>query len=100
MDAEDKDRLTLILSGPVILTLIFGGVTTLIKTKGMQATGWMMERNILVAKDQAMIPILDAGLDGPRIALIIAVAVLILTFSIVMLRRTIRIRRAIRYSQR
>lgn len=100
MNEEDKDRLTLILSGPVILTIIFGGTTAVLKAKGMEATGWLMERNILVAKDQAMIPILDAGLDGPRIALIIAVAVLLLTFSIMMLRRTIRIRRAIRYSQR
>lgn len=100
MNEEDKDRFALILSGPLILTLILGGGTAWIQAKGVQATGWLMERNILVSKDQAMIPILDAGLDGPRIAVIIAVVALILTFSIMMVRRTLRIRRAIRYSQR
>lgn len=100
MNEEDKDRFALILSGPLILALILGGGTAWIQAKGAQATGWLMERNILVSKDQAMIPILDAGLDGPRIAVIIAVVALVLTFSIMMVRRTLRIRRAIRYSQR
>ena len=90
MSEDDKDRIALILTGPTLLIAAFGGSTWWIKAKGLQATAWLMDNNILVAKDQAMIPILDAGLDLPRIALIVAVGVLLLGFSILMLRNAIR----------
>lgn len=93
MNADDKDRMALILTGPTLLIAFFGGSTWWIKAKGMQATAWLMDNNVLVAKDHATIPILDAGLDVPRIALIVAVVVLLLTASVMMMRRGLRSRR-------
>lgn len=94
MNTEDQDRVALIFTGPTLLiALLGGGGTWWIMAAGQRATGWLMDHDILVAKEQAMVPILDAGLDGPRIAVIVAVAALVVTLSVTMIRRTVRKRR-------
>lgn len=87
MQEEDKERLALILTGPMLLTGLFGGAGGWIALKGQQATGWLIEHQVLVTRDEAMIPILDAGLDSARLALIVAVAMLVLGLAVSTARR-------------
>lgn len=55
--------------------------------KGYVATAWLMQHKILVPKEQALINILDAGLDLARIVLIAAIIFLILWGTIASVRR-------------
>jgi len=75
---EDSEIYALIFTGPMILFGLLGGASTWIAVKGQIATAWLIQRNILVAKEDALIPILDAGLDLARVVLVAAVTFLVL----------------------
>lgn len=90
MQEEDKDRIALIMTGPMLFAGLLGGAGGWIAVKGQQATGWLIEHHVLVTRDEAMIPILDAGLDSARIALIVAGAVLVLGLAVSTVRRSRR----------
>lgn len=75
---EDQDLYALIFTGPALLLGLLGGSWAWIAVKGQEATAWLIEHNILVTRDAALIPILDAGLDTARVILLAAVAFLLL----------------------
>ncbi|MGP9587812.1 hypothetical protein ACT3TB_19400 [Micrococcaceae sp. AOP34-BR2-30] len=84
---RDQDLYALIFTGPILLAGLFGGIGTWIWTQGTNATAWLIANRILVPADQAVIPILDGGLDLARCVLIGAVAFLLLWGSIAGARR-------------
>lgn len=87
MNEDDKDRLALILTGPMMLSALVGGIGVWIKAKGVQATAWLVDHHILVPRKQAVVKILDAGLDLPRIAAGAAILILVLVLTVSLARR-------------
>lgn len=75
---EDQERIALIFTGPSLLVGLFGGVWAWIAARGQDATSWLIQHNVLVPADQALVKIYDAGLDTARCALIAAIVVLTL----------------------
>ena len=75
---EDQDLYALIFTGPILLAGLLGGSGAWIAVKGHEATAWIIGHKILVGREDALIPILDAGLDTARVILIAAVAFLLL----------------------
>lgn len=75
---QDQDLYALIFTGPAIFLGLLGGATGWIVAKGQVATSWLTQHHILVPADQAVIPILDAGLDLPRCVLLTAILILLL----------------------
>lgn len=75
---EDKELYAMLFTGPMILLGLLSGAGAWIAVKGKIATAWMIQNNILVPKEEALIPILDAGLDLARVVLIAAVVFLVL----------------------
>lgn len=87
---QDQDLYAVIFTGPLILIAFIGGAGTWIWARGTEATAWLIEHHILVPSDQALIPILDAGLDPARCVLLGAVAFLLLWATIASVRRNRR----------
>lgn len=85
---EDRDRLALMFTGPSLLVGLFGGTWSWLAARGREATAWLIQHNLLVPADQALIKIYDAGLDLARCVLIGAIVVLIIWGSIAIARRT------------
>lgn len=73
---EDQELYALIFGGPMLLMGLLGGVSGWIVTQGQVATAWLIQHHILVPADQAVIPILDAGMDLPRCVLLVTVLIL------------------------
>lgn len=90
MNEEDQDRMALILTGPMLLVGLFGGAGGWIALKGQEATSWLINHGILVPHSEAMIPILDAGLDTARVVLAAAVVSLLIWGSVATARKTRR----------
>lgn len=84
---EDKELYAIIFTGPMILFGLLGGAGTWIAMKGQLATAWLMQNNILVPREESLIPILDAGLDTARAVLIAAIVFLLLWATIAGARR-------------
>lgn len=97
MSEEDQEIFATYITLPSIMVALFGGsiggMIAWINTKGLIATAWLMEHQILVPKEEAMITFLDAGLDLARIILILAVFILLI-WAIVAGARRSRLRRA------
>ena len=91
---EDQELYALIFTGPLILAGLLGGASTWIWARGTEATAWLIQHQILVPEDQALLPILDAGLDPARCVLLGAVTFLLLWATIAGARRARR-RRAL-----
>jgi len=87
MTEEDKERIAILFTGPSLLAGMIGSVWAWILARGHDATAWLIQHNILVPADQAVIKILDAGLDVARCALIAAIIVLIIWGSIAAARK-------------
>lgn len=87
---EDQDRVALIFTGPMLLVGFFGGAGGWIALKGQEATSWLINHGILVPRSEAMIPILDAGLDTARVVLAGALVFLLLWASFATARKTRR----------
>lgn len=87
---EDKDLYAIMFTGPIFLLGVLGGASAWIGVKGKIATAWMIQNNILVTKEEALIPILDAGLDLARVVLIAAVIFLVLWAAIASTRRKLK----------
>lgn len=75
---QDQDLYALIFTGPLLFAGVLGGAGTWIWARGTEATAWLIEYNILVPAEQALLPILDAGLDLARCVLLGAIAFLVL----------------------
>lgn len=75
---QDQDLYALLFTGPLLLAGVVGAAGTWIWARGTEATGWLIEHHILVPEDQALLPILDAGLDLARCVLLGAIAFLVL----------------------
>lgn len=84
---EDRDLYALIFTGPTLLLGLLGGASGWIIAQGQVATAWLTQHNILVPADQALIPILDAGLDLPRCVLLGTLIILMLWMTIAGARR-------------
>lgn len=78
LSEEDQDLYALIFTGPILLAGLLGSAGAWIWARGTQATAWLIEHNVLVPGDQALIPIMDAGLDLARCVLLGAVTFLVL----------------------
>lgn len=89
---EDKELYALIFTGPMLAIALFGGAGAYIWSQGQEATSFLVQHNILVSGDEALIPILDAGLDLARVVLIVAVLFLVLWATISMAARKKRSR--------
>lgn len=87
---DDQELMLKIFTGPMLLMTALGGTWGWISVKGHQATAWLIEHQLLVPEQEATIPIMDAGLDTARVALLVAVAFLILWASISVFRRSRR----------
>lgn len=87
MTEEDKERIAILFTGPSLLAGMIGSVWAWILARGHDATAWLIQHNVLVPADQAVIKILDAGLDVARCALIAAIIVLIIWGSIAAARK-------------
>lgn len=87
MTEEDKDRIAILFTGPSIFVGAIGSVWLWIMARGYDATGWLMQHNVLVPADQALIKILDAGLDTARCALLVVLIVFILWASVATARK-------------
>lgn len=75
---QDRDLYALIFTGPILLVGLLGGMGTWIWARGQEATAWLIEYGVLVPRDEALVPLLDAGLDPARCVLLGAVAFLLL----------------------
>lgn len=84
---EDADLYAVIFTGPLILMGLLGGASAWIAVKGQMATAWLIQHQILVAKKDALVPILDAGLDIARVVLLAAVIFLVLWATVAGARR-------------
>lgn len=87
MTEEDKDRMAVLFTGPAIFAGAIGSLWAWILARGHDATAWLIQHNVLVPADQALIKILDAGLDPARCALIAALIVLIVWGSVAAVRK-------------
>lgn len=87
LNEEDRDRMALIFTGPSLLAGLFGGFWAWLAARGQDATAWLIQHNILVPADQALVRIYDAGLDAARCALIVAIIILTIWGSISIARR-------------
>lgn len=84
---EDAERYALIFTGPMLLLGLLSGTGAWVAFKGQIATAWLVQRHILVSREEAVIPILDAGLDVARVVLLASVLFLVLWAAIASVRR-------------
>lgn len=89
-DEDTNELYWLILGGP----LLFGGAVmgwlSGFETGTSQAAGWLIDHSVLVASQEAMIPIGEVGLDLPRIIFAASVLVLLLMASLALRRKSSR----------
>lgn len=90
MNEEDQERMAVLFTGPMLLLGLLGGTGGWIALKGQEATSWLIDHGILVPRGEAMIPILDAGLDTARVVLAAAVVFLLIWGSVATARKTRR----------
>lgn len=85
---DENDRLWLLCSTPFLLPLI---VAALPRWRN-SVVAWLIDKKILLPEDRSWItvPGVDAGVDGPRVIIAIAVVVVIISSVVSALRAWIR----------
>ena len=77
-DHDTNELYWLIIGGPLLLGGAVFGWLSGFDTGTRQATGWLIDHNVLVTGQEALIPIGEAGLDLPRIVFAASLLVLLL----------------------
>lgn len=77
-DQDTNELYWLIIGGPLLLGGAVFGWLSGFDTGTRQATGWLIDHNVLVTGQEALIPIGEAGLDLPRIVFAASLLVLLL----------------------
>lgn len=78
MNDEDNDLYWLVIGGPVFFVGALGGVFTWLTGGFLNATQWLVDRNVLADAEEAVVTIGAGGLDLPRVILLAAAVVLFL----------------------
>jgi hypothetical protein len=80
---EDNDLYWLVIGGPVFFIGTLGGVFTWLTGGFMNATQWLVDRNVLAGAEEALVTIGAGGLDLPRLILLAGAVVLFLALLVV-----------------